>query len=230
MNVRYLLEMVLVGLMIISCSDMNSMHQEYLDRGESIYAKKVDSVNVFSGTYRVNLEIFLDTFSIKKLVVKGTEGSGIDTQFINIGHRIVDNKIDLLIERMPEGDNFLSIYSYDLYGNSSLPVEKLAKCYGDFYRESLQDRIISSQKNNEGLYELKFFPSTEESLIETKIEFTKNDETAAVVTVGADDVNVIVLSDIDIGKECKYRSKFLPEASAIDTIYSKYTVIDPSLW
>ncbi|MFV0505918.1 MAG: DUF4998 domain-containing protein [Bacteroidales bacterium] len=230
MNAKNIIRIALLCLVSISCDNMNSMHQEYLDKGEVIYAKKIDSVKSYPGSNRVKLEIFLDTFIIKSFSIKGAEMSGVDTLVTDVGSHVVDNKIEVIVEDVPGGDNILSICSYDLYENSSLPVEIFTTCYGKFYQESLQDRMISSQSNNSGLYELTFFSSTEQSLIETEIEYTMKDGIGGLVIVEADNVGVVTLPQIDISKSCRYRSKFLPDINAIDVLYSNYTIIDPALW
>lgn len=50
---------------LVSCSDMNDLHQPYLDQGEHIYAAKVDAVVV-----RPEMNAFSWTCSIQHNVLK----------------------------------------------------------------------------------------------------------------------------------------------------------------
>jgi hypothetical protein len=56
---------VLLAVMLIACSDMNDLHQPYLDRGEIIYAAKADSIAPHSGKNRLELEVFIGSQRIK---------------------------------------------------------------------------------------------------------------------------------------------------------------------
>ena len=51
---------------LVSCSDMNDLHQPYLDQGEHIYAAKVDAVVVRPGNERIQLDLFYTAQRIKE--------------------------------------------------------------------------------------------------------------------------------------------------------------------
>ena len=52
---------------LVSCSDMNDLHQPYLDQGEHIYAAKVDAVVVRPGNERIQLDLFYTAQRIKRV-------------------------------------------------------------------------------------------------------------------------------------------------------------------
>lgn len=105
---------------LVSCSDMNDLHQPYLDQGEHIYAAKVDAVVVRPGNERIQLDLFYTAQRIKECViywnvrqnslVKELPASGV-------------NGVPVLLEDMPEGTYSFEIVTKDLYGNESLVVE-----------------------------------------------------------------------------------------------------------
>ena len=101
---------------LVSCSDMNDLHQPYLDQGEHIYAAKVDAVVVRPGNERIQLDLFYTAQRIKECViywnvrqnslVKELPASGV-------------NGVPVLLEDMPEGTYSFEIVTKDLYGNES---------------------------------------------------------------------------------------------------------------
>ena len=105
---------------LVSCSDMNDLHQPYLDQGEHIYAAKVDAVVVRPGNERIQLDLFYTAQRIKECViywnvrqnslVKELPASGV-------------NGVPVLLEDMPEGTYSFEIVTKDLYGNESLVVD-----------------------------------------------------------------------------------------------------------
>ena len=50
-----MLMFVLSGVAVAACSDMNDLHDQYLQQGETIYSAKFDSIKIFSGRYRVRV-------------------------------------------------------------------------------------------------------------------------------------------------------------------------------
>ena len=50
MNLRILsASAAVVALSLVSCSKMNDLHKPYLEKGETVYAAKVDSVKALVG-------------------------------------------------------------------------------------------------------------------------------------------------------------------------------------
>ena len=49
---------VILAIGILSCTEMNHLHQPYLDEGETIYSSKVDSVIIRPGNMRLALDIY----------------------------------------------------------------------------------------------------------------------------------------------------------------------------
>lgn len=124
---------------LVSCSDMNDLHQPYLDQGEHIYAAKVDAVVVRPGNERIQLDLFYTAQRIKECViywnvrqnslVKELPASGV-------------NGVPVLLEDMPEGTYSFEIVTKDLYGNESLVVEASGKSYGNSYKSGLITPVI----------------------------------------------------------------------------------------
>ena len=56
---------------LVSCSDMNDLHQPYLDQGEHIYAAKVDAVVVRPGNERIQLDRSIQHNVLKSVLFIG---------------------------------------------------------------------------------------------------------------------------------------------------------------
>lgn len=138
-NYKYL--WIVLMAFLVSCSEMNELHQPYLDQGEHIYAAKVDEVVVRPGDGRIQLDLFYTAQRIKECViywnvrqnsiVKELPASGIDG-------------VPVILEEMPEGTYSFEVVTKDLYGNESLVVEASGKSYGDSYKSGLFNIRYSS--------------------------------------------------------------------------------------
>jgi hypothetical protein len=64
---------------------MNDLHIGYLERGEKVYAAKVDSISIGSGYERIELNVFIYTQRIDHIRVLWNAGN--DSADFNIGNR-----------------------------------------------------------------------------------------------------------------------------------------------
>lgn len=114
------------------CSDINEMHQGWLDRGETVYVGKLDSIVVRSGLGRVQLEG--DTRYMRSAVrceVRfGEQVREFATEDI-IGD---DGIARMLIEPLEEGSHYFYVTTHDKAGNKSVRTEVFGEVYGDEYR------------------------------------------------------------------------------------------------
>lgn len=56
--------------MCLSCTDINHLHEPYLERGEQIYLGKIDSVHMYAGKNRIEAGLWFSDVRAKNLVVK----------------------------------------------------------------------------------------------------------------------------------------------------------------
>ena len=106
-------------VLLSSCSKMNDLHQPYLDKGEKVYAAKVDSVKAFIGVDSQVLEIYLPSQRVAKGLI--TWNLGADSLEFDITAGA--NPKTVTIPGLSEGNYTYEIYTYDKYGNVSLPFE-----------------------------------------------------------------------------------------------------------
>ena len=105
--------------LLSSCSKMNDLHQQYLDKGEKVYAAKVDSVTAFIGVDSQVLEIYLPSQRVAKGLI--TWNLGADSLEFDAPEN--GNCKIVTITGLEEGNYTYEIYTYDSFGNISLPFE-----------------------------------------------------------------------------------------------------------
>lgn len=122
-----------------ACEEMNSMHQEYLDRGVVIYTGVVDSLKAYPGNERVKLtwEINADP-RISKTVIywnNRKDSSVVEVQRTQPGIMQMETILDL-----PENSYIFEIMTKDDEGHKSLKVEKTVEILGPDYTSTLRNR------------------------------------------------------------------------------------------
>ncbi|MDR2775393.1 MAG: carbohydrate-binding protein [Tannerella sp.] len=137
-------------LCIMSCEDMNSISQEYFDRGETFYTGKIRSLQSLSGNNRVK---FLWTVNsdprITKTVIYWNEG--MDSTTVAVNRTQPDSvQLEKVIE-LPERNYLFEFVTKDDAGHRSLSVERSVTVYGEKYTASLPNRdVVSAVYHDDG--------------------------------------------------------------------------------
>lgn len=139
MALKNIMIAVLFLVSIVACEDMNYLHKDIMDRGETVYAAKVDSVFTGSGHNKVAFKIVINTQKIEKL--RFFWNNKADSTEMEVGNRT--GVFDFIIEGLGEKEYVFDLVSLDMYGNKSLPVEAIGQSLGSLYIESLLERKIS---------------------------------------------------------------------------------------
>src|SRR4051812_45242134 len=98
------LGIVWIVIVFMDCSDMNDLHQPFLDRGEITYAAKVDSVATHLGKNRIQFELIVKSQRIKTVriywndymdqnsdVILFRDSSDVDISGKGVFKKILDN-------------------------------------------------------------------------------------------------------------------------------------------
>ena len=210
---------------------MNELHQEYLDRGETIYTGKVDSLEVLGGKNRVKLKWEMNADPrIKDLVICWNRA---DTLVFDVDRSIPEHigiyKDSLILnENLSEGSVTFRLFTRDDLGHTSVVNEVTGEVYGDNYASSaalkLPRKIESSEIIDEKSVKITFQEVDQALLNNTKIIFKSYDHNPAgeteIVNIPNDQMEVI-LEGVRLGEEIQYQSTFLPEQNAIDSFEGK---------
>jgi hypothetical protein len=135
-------------LFLTSCDDMNSLHQEYLDKGETTYPGKIESVEVFRGKNKVKFiwEIKADP-RITETEISWLEGIDRKEVKVNVTEKRPAEggpvTVDVTIDQLPETDLYFEFVTIDALGNRSVALGAVVPIYGDSYIGTLRPRRIS---------------------------------------------------------------------------------------
>ncbi|WP_186756501.1 DUF4998 domain-containing protein [Echinicola salinicaeni] len=210
--------LIFLGL-ICSCTDWDEF-KIYSKNGEIIYSGKIDSVDILSGKERVKFTGQLNA-DPKISHYRIFWNNLMDSVEYSIEKSSGTLKIEQTFE-VDEGVKNFTCITYDIDGNSSVPVNSVGTSYGNNYRKKLNNRLISS------------YDFTEEDIIinwelmdlttgvqYTEIIYEQDGESKTLIT--PIDENQSILTGVNTSIDIQFRTIFKPETSSIDTFAVPYT-------
>jgi hypothetical protein len=131
---------------LTACEDMNSVNQEYLDRGESVYVARIDSVISVVGINKVWFKWWLPGDPrITKSEIRWVEGIEPKTKECPVNRSQNDSLVmETIIENFPEGSYTFEFINWDAEGHCSVSLSTTVEVIGDRYKSSLRNRPIST--------------------------------------------------------------------------------------
>ena len=215
---------------IVSCSDMNDLHEIYLENGETTYIGRVDSVHEFSGRERALLRYWITDPRAKYLILYWNQFE--DSLKVEIPPHQAEEYQDIIIgengTKIAEGDYTFFFYSYDNKGYRSVKYEKIVKVYGSQYQQALSARPIKTAIPNTGEKKLTLTWGGSSNINEVGVEvfYTLIDGITTSITF---DVEVLtkatIIEDIDLTKEVSYQTLYKPTTTAIDVFRTPKNII-----
>lgn len=118
-----------VAAVAAGCEKMTDTQREWIDRGETIYVGRLDSLRVRSGFGRVQIEgdtRYVRTATTCRVRVGETETS------YELADIVGDDGVArILIEGLEGGSHYFYVTNYDAEGGSSLTTEVFGQVYGE---------------------------------------------------------------------------------------------------
>lgn len=230
-RIAYAVSILLTLFSIFSCSKMNDLHQPYLDRGETIYAAKADSVAFRSGKNRALLEIFVKSQRVDMIrIYWNSYKDSIDLQ---LGNKT--GVFNQMINNLEENSYTMNLVSFDKYKNRSLPFEVVGMVYGDNYQRTLLSSAISEmlytyydtlQVNLSEINEYMLGFEMKYTLLGSSTETTLNiDQVKNLKWISNSAFKLPVT--LDPAQNVKWRTAYLPQKNAIDTFYTQWREYPP---
>jgi hypothetical protein len=204
--------------MAISCDDINSIHQEYYDRGEDIYTGVIDSLKTYAGYERVRFEWEINSDPrITKVIIYWNQRA--DSVIIDV-NRTQSGPIPMsyYLENINEGSYIFEFITRDNDGHHSLFKETTVTVYGDAYAQTLRNRGISSitkQLNGDMLITWETISSRE--ILFATVEYTLNGIAESLRVENSD--TETRLTGLKAGDEINVYTTYLPE-NALDILNS----------
>jgi hypothetical protein len=196
-----------------ACSDMNELSDRFLDKGETVYASKADSVAAHTGYKKVEIEIYINNRRIDKVRVYWNNYR--DSTDMQIGNR--QGIFRTIIENMEESTYLFQIVSIDGYGNKSLPVELSGEVIGDSFVANLRNRSVASVVYTADDEVTVTWGNTPNYAVSCYLSYTATDNRTVTVIAPVTE-SVTVISGWKSG--LNYYTQFVPNEGALDTLNS----------
>ncbi|MBT1685616.1 DUF4998 domain-containing protein [Dawidia soli] len=207
---------VLLVAVLTACSDMNDLHQEYLDRGEDIYAAKADSVAPHPGRNRVEFEVFVRSQRIKTARFFWNDYQ--DSSDLVIEGQGIFKK---MLENLEERRYIFKLVCLDDFGNRSLPVELSANVYGERYQAQLVSRSVGSTSIDVQGKVTIHWGSAVDGAVAIEVKYTDLAGNSKLQTFPADQPTAVITDfKPDMGYE--YRTVYKPDSTSVDSFFTDY--------
>ncbi|MDR3266197.1 MAG: DUF4998 domain-containing protein [Tannerella sp.] len=225
--IKYFLPLCLL-IFMSGCDDNNSLHQKYLDEGETLYAGKVEAINPTPGNERVKFIWLLNSDPrIYKTVFYWNEGNDSEEVLINreqSGFLIKETVIDI-----PEGIYTFRIINVDDEGHTSIATEVTVQIYGPTYISRLLNRNIKLSSLSDATLTIDWATIESDLVQYTTVRYTdRSDPTNPVtksVTVENTDTQTVIegVAEDDV---FSISTAYLPEGclDILDAVPVEYTI------
>jgi hypothetical protein len=214
---------------------MNELSDRFMDKGETVYAAKVDSVAGHAGYKKVEVEIHINGRKIDTVKVYWNDYQNL----VDVPVNNAPGMYPVVIPNLNEQAYIFQLVSIDSYGNKSLPVEMSVEVFGDNRISLLRSRNIASAELSPATGEVTVkWGAAVENSTGCRLAYTNtNNEAATIDALPSDDATVI--SDFKSG--LRFSTQFvLGEGNSAETfstdevsqsvLKSYMTAADKSAW
>mgnify|MGYP001444286238 FL=1 len=175
-------------MMVISCGDMDSIHDDYL-QGEQVYAGKLDTLKIRPGYYRAQLEGQTQFLGNSNQILiefdEQTDIYDIDTDNINNGI------YTMILPNLEEKSYEFTVTTQDELGNLSVSQVVAGSAVGDIFVSDQDPReIIDFSFEDDGTYANFFGNAQSENVIFTIIDYENESDEISRDTLFYDDSRI----------------------------------------
>jgi hypothetical protein len=215
-----------------SCENFMDIHQEYIEGGEIIYASKPLAIQFNAGFEQIQFLCLMENaINVKTIDVYYTnkdnkKDSLIIPVSLSTGYQIVD----AMLTDMGEKSYTFTVRTTDINGNKSLNTSGVGTSYGEVFMMTLADRLVNVGTLIDGDNNIEVSWSLAPGyLIGTEMVYKKNNGVDTTVFIPSTE-NVTSITDAapvyihpnTISAEFKYRSLYMYEPTAMDTVYGNW--------
>jgi hypothetical protein len=193
---------------------MNELSDRFMDKGETVYAAKVDSAAVHTGYKKTEVEIHIATRKIDTVKVYWD-----DYRYVrNIPVNNRPGVFRTVIDDMEERSYIFQLVSIDSYGNQSLPVEVAGEAFGDNRLSLLRSRSITTAGLTPatGVLIVNWGAAVENSS-GCRLTYTGTAD-EPVILIAPPDATVTTISDFKSG--LRYSTQFVLGEAGLAEMYS----------
>lgn len=213
-NLYLILTVFACVLSFAACEDINSKHDIYLQRGEDLHVGKIDSMYLYPGNLRAQLECWINDKRSVWLVAQVGEG---EEQWISVPDVDRKESIEVYIDNLLEGSNQLTLYTANAEKTiMSIPTKQSVTVYGPDYIAGLTQRTVEDAQSCEGFLSITWGPKTSEQLVGQKVYYTDKDGNRQTY-IASVNTKVSVIKNVAEPGSFEYTSLYKPVPTAIDT-------------
>lgn len=216
----FILGVILLPWLLLSCEGMTDNYQKYLEGGEIIYPGKVDSLKISPGKNRVELKwLVLSDPSITHFVVYWNNKK--DSKVFPIDRVFGVQEVNVIVNDLPEGVYTFEVFSFDEDENRSVGREIVGTVYGDDYRKTLLNRAVNTIAFNENDEPVIKWGFKETGMLSEEIRYIAIGGEERLLIVDADESEVH-LEDYDFNAQegVLMLTVYKPAVNAIDTFHT----------
>jgi len=222
-DMKYIIISVFAILYLFpSCTDMNDLHNVYLENGERIYVGKLDSAYIFPGKERVKLRYWSSDPRSQKMIIYWQNRS--DSLLVDITTKNAGDSSELIIADLPEFYHIFEIVSMTAeLSNKSIPYSVSGSVYAEKYEGTLTNRgvkdlYLDTVSNN---WTIDWLGKVENGIGAEIVYTDLNGNPRELYAPMSEDAVVVE----ELKSDLKYRTLYLPEPDAIDTFYTDFSEI-----
>lgn len=212
-----------------ACTKMDD-YKKYTEGGEISYTGKIDSLKIYSGKNRVLVEgLFIADPKITECIIYWNSGK--DSLVVPINRTENVDTLRVLIEDIEENVHNFEVVTVDNFGNRSIPVHSIGTSYGDLFQSSLLNRPINKYELFAGDLSMDLNYGSMDlttGVFATEVTYTGSDNEERSFRLPIEESSVL-LEDYKMGSDFKYRTLYLPDTASIDTFYTDYASVVPSV-
>ena len=199
--------------------------KKYMPSGEIIYLQKADSVKIYPGKNRIQLEwVITDPKVTYNKVLY--EQNGIEEETI-VPKNNESDTIRVIIPDLEENPYRFKIISYDDFGHTSILVDVDGLAYGVMYEQTLLNRALKSftvdEINNKLL--LEWYEPVDDTEIGIELVYTDINNVIQTKFFESSEVSVILL-DFKLGEPLYISTKYKPVPYAIDVFSTELKKVE----
>jgi len=216
---------VLVSIGYYGCSDMNSLHDPYLKRGETIYVSTADSVKVFPGKNRVKISYYNYDPKVAKLTVYWDFRAGSASFDVPTGK--LGEEIEVIVDNLEEKQYTFELVTSNREGRyPSVPVYISGPVYGTSYTASLSNRKITNASiiPFAGNMISINWANAPEGMVGVELSYRNSSNVETVLKIPNSEASTRLMDAAS--DEVMYRTLHLPAENCIDTFYTNYTAVN----
>ena len=190
-------------------------YKKIVSGGEIVYTSKVDSLKIFPGNRRVQVNwLLLGDPKITKARIYWNNGQ--DSLEVKLKRSGGIDTFHLIIDSLPEGPMVFDVKTFDDNGGFSVPVEAAAQVYGENYINALQNRGLNAWEMEEDGSAMLHFSGAQEFSLGEEIYYTDASGQPQMVTAPAAQTDVTLPNYMPYSLY-HFSTLFLPDPLSIDT-------------